>query len=195
MRNWVLPLVAAGLALSLSACQAAPTPTPSQPGASDRGTQSPSAFATLTSPPPPSAVPLTPPQSVVDRLPRFGQAFQALAPEQGTLVRITPEAAVQTVLAAGPGWNWGNTDFEFRSVGCVFVVWVTERPMSYAPSPGPPYAAYLVQLLGDERGVPGAEMLVVVNATTGDLGSAYGPSVLGTTCGADRSVAPSASGM
>jgi hypothetical protein len=145
------------------------------------GTPPPPREALATAPPPPIAV--------ADSFSAHSLGtFRPLEVGEYRLVQVTVDDAVATVLANLPDVRGPNDDaIQWRKGGCEFLGWYEGRPMSFAPNPPPPIPVYLVQLFGDPvPGWPGPkEAVVMVNATTGERGSALsGSNILGTTCGA-----------
>jgi hypothetical protein len=97
------------------------------------------------------------------------------------LVRVTPEVARATVLASQRDSGSPADVASLRDGDCVFVAWLQDYPMSMAPVPPPPSAVYLVRLIPTAAS-RGSETWVMVDATTGELGSATGMPNLGSQC-------------
>jgi hypothetical protein len=99
-----------------------------------------------------------------------------LLADQLPLVRITSADALGAVLAREQQTGWPDLDIAFKSGGCVLVAWYVRHPMSMAPSPPAPSPVYVVRLVGE--GDPSQETWVMVDATTGEEGAAFGgPSI------------------
>lgn len=147
--------------------------------------------ADLLAPPPPSPVQQALSNSRIE--------FRPLTDDELPGVDVTRREAISTALAfRGLAYDPGDGSVEhvviWKKAGCVFLGMYENRlPLPHA-SPGPPFPAYLVQVLADP--IPDFSKLniavVVVDARTGAQGSGFsggGPSPYGAM-GTTRRVKP-----
>jgi hypothetical protein len=102
----------------------------------------------------------------------FAGTLSPLTAEHLPLVAVTADAAAGTVLAHERDIGWPDLDVAWTDGGCVLLAWYERHPMSRAPNPDPPSAVYVVRLV-DERDAA-RETWVMVEASTGELGSVFG---------------------
>ena len=88
------------------------------------------------------------------------------------LVRLSAAEANATVLARERETGWPDLDIAWKGGGCVLLAWYERRPMSFSPVPPPPSAVYVVRLVGELDATN--EVWVMVEATTGEIRSAFG---------------------
>jgi hypothetical protein len=88
------------------------------------------------------------------------------------LVRLTAAEAQATVLAHERETGWPDPGIAWKGGGCVLLAWYERRPMSMAPVPPPPSAVYVVRVVSELDATK--ELWVMVEATTGELGAAFG---------------------
>jgi hypothetical protein len=106
--------------------------------------------------------------------------LSVLPPDKAWLVRVSPAGAATTVLMHERATGWPDLDIEWKDGRCVLLAWLERHPMSRAPDPGPPSAVYLVRLVD---GGGSRETWVMVDATSGELGSAIGDPLKGACDG------------
>jgi hypothetical protein len=95
-----------------------------------------------------------------------------LLADQVPLVRITSADALDTVLVHEQQTGWPDLDIAWKSGGCAFVAWRVQHPMSMAPDPPAPSPVDVIRLVGEVD--PSQETWVMVDATTGEEGPAFG---------------------
>lgn len=93
-----------------------------------------------------------------------------LPPDKASLVRITADAALWTVLNNEAETGWPDVEIDWADGRCVLLAWLERRPMSFDPNPGSS-AVYMVRLIdaGHTR-----VNWVLVDATTGEERTAIG---------------------
>ena len=100
--------------------------------------------------------------------------------EKLSLVRITAEAAAKVVLDHERETGWPDLDVAWKDGGCVLLAWFERQPMSHMPVPPDPSAVYVVRLIGEQDA--SRVTWVMVEATSGELGAAFGGPGAGDGC-------------